>query len=553
MSKEIINLNGIEGLAPRYFGNKPYDVPHPEQVIAGSEGQYADGIVNPMSKLGYLSPANDTVQNVTVTSNPFHGVMSASVVDSINNYFFVGGANHVHKMKSLTGIVFGVTSAEIQTIDYGGPGGVKVTDLEIYTVNGVRRMFYSYRETGGGNIGIYDFSNTYSDGWLSGTCDGGFLTGATNNTRMIVADNGFMYILDGSSLHKLDGTVNGGTNATVTANVLLFPATFQLVDALDLKGMLWISMMRSTRDLDYGESNTAVYNEYCGVYVWDRQSTQATMTDFIPIAGVREIRHIFSFQGVPACFTVSNTRYTQLRVYDGNEFRIVQELGFQAYPRYHDSIHNNGETITWLSNNGIMYVYGSIEPGAKNALYKIGDMTGHITASANFQYAGAIVGVSGTESVTTGYNSTNEAYYLALKDSTATDYAYLMRRWHPYSVNISGSEQHPLAGGFYSMVKQLPKLSFVTGITINFLSESYTSATTDVLDIDIYFNQSSTSWGRTTLKRSDAARGYKYIPIGKSGVNSVQVGLNWKIAGNLQYSINPTFAEINYNIKNKKI
>lgn len=553
MAKEIINLNGIGGFAPRFFGNKSYDIPHPEQITLGNDDQYADGIVNPISKLGYLSPANNTTQNVTITDNPFHGIPRATIVDTINNEFYIGAEAHIYKMTSLTGLLFGVDSAVTDEIRY--PETITVTDFEIYTLNGVRQLFYSYRRDSdnSGDVGAYPLTGTgWNDDWLSADCNGAFELGE-NQIVLTLADNGFMYILDGSALHKVDGTVNGGANGTVTPNVLLFPATFQLLDALDLKGMLWIAIIRSTGDITYGTYSTVATNNYCGVYVWDRQSTQVTMTDFIPIEGVREIRNIFSFRGVPACFTVSNTRYTQLRIYDGNEFKIVQELGFQAYPRFKDSLCNNGETITWLSNNGIVYTYGSSEPGMNDALYKIGDMTGHITAEKTFSYAGAILGVNSSESCSTGYNPTPQAYYLGLRDSTATDYKYLVRRWHPYSVNLSAGTQYPLAGGFYSIIKMLPKLSFVKAITINFLPESYASSSTEVLDIDIYFNQSSTSWGTTTLTRADASRGYKYIPIGKSGVNSVQIGLNWKTANSLTYSINTTFAEIDYNLKTKKI
>ena len=94
--------------------------------------------------------------------------------------------------------------------------------------------------------------------------------------------------------------------------------------------------MQNTTNLYAGIATELVSNEKCGVYIWDRQSTQINMSDYIPIDGVREVRNIFSFKGIPYCFTVSSNRYTQLRRYNGNEFEVVKEFGAEDYPRFSD-------------------------------------------------------------------------------------------------------------------------------------------------------------------------------------------------------------------------
>ena len=520
--KTIIDLSGIGGLAPRYHSERTDNTTHPELRIIGADNQYADGTVNPIAKLGYISPASNTV--TAVTSNP-SAIIGSTVIDTVNSkgYFWERGTK-LHELDSYTD-----TTLDVNRIVTGATG----TDLEIYTVNGVRKLFYAYRHASGGDIGIWDFSSIYDDTWLSATCASGFNTGTTNNTKMIVADNGYMYVLDGSTLHKIDGTTAGGANGTVTANVITFPANFQLIDGLDLRGNLWIALMRSTRDLYSANTDTSLFEELAGVYVWNRISTATDMTDFITIEGVREIRNIFAFRGIPSCFTVSSARYTQLRIFNGNEFRVVQELGPEAYPRFPDSVHDTGDMMFWLGNDGIIYAYGKIIPYGEDALYKIGDMTGHITAGTTFSSGGAIMGAG----------TTQEMFYLCIKDSTNA----LIKQWYPH---YATSSKYPLAGGFYSMVKTLPKLSTVSSITLYY--PPVTTGATEVLDVDIYFNQSTTSWGTTTLTRADGARTYRYIPIGESGVNFVQLGLRWKTGNALSYAITPMYAEIEYEPKTKK-
>ena len=517
--KTIIDLSGLGGLAPQYYNGDQ------NLKILGKENQIAEGFCNPYYRIGVLYPASQSFASVT---NPIGDTVKATQVDSINSdgYFYDDD-----------GIIKAITDLDgTNMTNKRAVASTSGTDLEIYTVNGIRQLFYSYRKTGGGNIGIYNLDTVYDDDWLENACANGFKTGATNNVKMIVADNGFMYVLDGASVHKIDGTTGGGANGTATANVLLFPANFQLIDGIDIRGNMWIALIQSSRDLTYGVGNVDLFTEVCGVYVWDRQSTQVNMTDFIPIDGIKEISTIFTFRGIPACFTVSSNRLTQLRIYDGNEFKIVEELETNSYPRFPDSVHVTGNLIMWVGNNGYIYSYGKAAPGFDDALYLIGDITGQVSAGKTFSVAGAILGVG----------ETDESYYLNLKDSTP---ASLIKRWRPYS-GLSGL--FPLAGNVFSMVKALPKLSTVNSITLYYPPTATTTPATEVLDIDIYFNQSVTSWGTTTLTRADGGRSYKYIPVGKMGVNFVQLKLTWKIANAMNFAITPFYAEVDYTEGTKK-
>lgn len=541
MAELIIDLSGKKGLDKRYFGDYPYAstnsiVPTLRFGTSGTEMTYAKGVANPIAKLGYLSPAAGTF---TAVSDAIpQQLMGASHLDTLNSWiYFTDRAERIYRIDSLNGTTLVVK----QNVT-----GATMTDLEIYMVNGVRKLFYSYRKAGGGNIGMNGFDAAFDDDWLSTVPTGALNTGATNEVKMRVADNGYMYILDGSAVHKLDGTTAGGAGGTITANALLFPPFFQITDAVDMRGTLWISLIGSTREL-YNTTTTGAFSEqYTGVYVWDRQSTAVNMKDFIPIDGIREIRTIHQFRGVPWAFTISSRRYTELRAYTGSGFEVKVQLAQNAYPKFHDSVANAGDMLVWAGVDGYMYAYGKAAPGEEDALYIIGDLTGSGTGSGTFDQAGAIACSGALE---TGDTITSECYYVTVSKTSST--AYFMRKWFPHSYTAENINRYPDAGNVYSLVYPLPRGSTVTSLTL-FYPPSTTSDTTDVLDVRLYFNQSTTAWGPVTLKRSDGFKGYYFMSVGKKNVNFIQFKFTWKTDNVLSESINPSYAKVIYEPTQRK-
>ena len=69
MPKLTIDLTGKKGLAPRYYGDKVYTTSKPNLRYEGGTGQVAEGIYNPLTVLGYMSPANNTTKVVTGTTS----------------------------------------------------------------------------------------------------------------------------------------------------------------------------------------------------------------------------------------------------------------------------------------------------------------------------------------------------------------------------------------------------------------------------------------------------------------------------------------------------
>lgn len=638
MYRMVIDFSGQQGLVSRYFGDFPYNATNPQLSMNGGPSQYASGVVDPIAKYGYLSPANGTYITVLNDTSGSRAVTTATEVDEINLFaFFFDALGTIRRTLTLTQTAI-TASAPTLTNARG-------TDLEFYSSAGIRKLFFAYTDTTGGtgsDIGVWDThgvtstnlsgdqiylyytnnGNTFATGdTLTGSTSGatGHISGnnyqggndgtlflesitgsfvngevitdghahtgnalvdATHtfsslqknfmsalvgggikmsggNTRMIVADNAFMYILDGSFVHKYDGTITGSVDKStsafgvLTTNVLEFPPGFTLTDGIDYRGRLWITLFRSIRDIFASPTNSGIYENYCGVYVWDRETTGTSTQDFIEVPGVREIRAIVNFQSHPYIFDVSASRYTELRVWTGSQFKVVEQLGPEAYPRFHDSVAINGEMMSWLGNDGKMYYYGSMNPGSNNALWMIGDTTTQITALSLFNNGGAILLANDSESESSGLTTTPEAYYLSMLDTSAAK----TLKWYPHAQGPAGASQLAAAGNYFSIVKPLPKLSQTHFLTL-FYPPVGSGGTNTVLSVNIYFNQSATAWNASpiALNQNDALRGYKTIPINATGVNFIQIGLIYPTSTVGLTSI-PTisYASVDYNPTSKII
>ena len=546
MSKISINLSGIKGLAPRFYGNRNDDNSfNNQEAILGVNGQVADGVYNPINNLGFLYPASNTYTNygVTTASAGFNDVFINGVINGKDDeIYFLNTNNSVYEVQDITNTTSGTNDADdfVERITATSAVG---TDSILYELNGVQKYYWTYRNnaSGLGNMGVAtlpDLTNSTAV-FLSASPVNAFSLGS-NNHKLVVADNGFMYILDGSAVHKFNGSISGGTNGTVTPNVLLFPAFFQLVDAIDIRGRMWIAINRTSRNI---RSTTAPpsYNELAGVYIWDRQSGAVNMTDFISIDGIREIRVMFSFHGIPHCFTVSSDGLVQIRKFDGNEFKIIKELGKNAHPRLPGSISIEGDIVTWVGEDGFIYSYGKPDSNLEDGLFKIGKLINTPT------YTGAILKVlepSGDPD--DGY------YYLSYKHASSTAY----NMWYPYGNGASGGQlkTSAVSDTIYYPLVELPKLSHSTELTLYMKPSAGTGSTIHGY-LDIYFNMSASTAITIPIIRTDIGRGYIYQPIGisDSGSNYIQLAFRYDgSAPNFSQELMPIKADIEYEQRGKK-
>lgn len=143
-----IKLSGIEGLMPRFFGDVDRTGPSPNLRIAnednskatsGDNRTMADGVYNPFRMYGYLSAANAQITTVTfAASSTSTNLVSSVLFDKENSEFYVAERGN----NLWLGTTLDATGLTTQGVALGNNN--IITDLEIYQVNGVRKIFYSF-------------------------------------------------------------------------------------------------------------------------------------------------------------------------------------------------------------------------------------------------------------------------------------------------------------------------------------------------------------------------------------------------------------------------
>lgn len=509
--KMYLDLSGRNGLAPRWYGDEGDTIMQYPQYrsinAANTKDQMAAGIYNPERRYGFMTPSSASFTTVTENDGSFNFLNEwrATIYDSAGHAWFAENGYFIWRENSgFTQLQTGNSVQSLVAITTA-----KVTDLEIYQINGVRNIFYSYQNSAGGAKG--DIGNIVSPdsggdvNWFTATATGGSAgLGISNDHFMVVADNGFMYVGDGNYIHKVDGTtLTGGTHGTITPQVLVTSASYVFTDGCDFKGATWFSVV----DNPLTNGNSASFSgNTCGIYIWDRQTTVANVEDFIPIKGVRDIKKIYVTQaGKVRILCMSAKRTTQIREYNGAVFETIQEAHLVSYPTYRDSLSIAGNVVYWLGGDGRTYSHGYLVPGMPEQLYIVGDMTG--VPQTSFA-AGATLYIDANTNLTI----TRTALMFSISDSTPAIYN---RIWYP---NLLGGL--PSTSKVYTLVNYFPfpcKINYVRA----YHNSGNTSGTTVQGTLGILLNQSTTANVSSLITRDDINKGWKYIPVNQGAKNAV--------------------------------
>lgn len=553
MAKLQIDLSGRAGLAPRFWGDIDRTVATPELRILGKEGQMADGIYNPFRRYGYMSPSNATFTDVTL-DNASVGVLSSSIYDSVNDDFYFMDRQECQIYKG-----DGLDDVALTRVNGHGATGTPVSmDLEIYQINGSRKIFYVYEKSGNLEVGVSNlpFDNTTSSpNWLTNAAAAGTATGSanatgsftvaiTNDAFMRVADNGFAYIFQDNNIHKIDGSTNGGASGTLSANVVQFPAYFQIIDAVDYRGNMYIALHQNTQAVLSAGVSVSTNSTPCGIVIWDRQTSSVNMKDYIPLEGIKQIRKIYvSPQGDLRLIVVNSENITEIRKYNGSTFVAIEEAGYLAHPQFHDSVTTIGGLTVWLGYNGNIYAHGKISPFDTEGIFKIGNLPESIQ-TFGITTGAVLFGGGSTDSYSGNTKPYKTGLYVTYNNASSSK---LIKAWDIYGTGADGITT-PLQeqGDVYTLVKFLPAMSSVNFIDIyNF--PIGTTGTSTCGTVKIYFNQSSTAWATKTITRDQAARGYITIDVDKQFINSIQLEIEFKndvFPGTSDYA--PSFAVVDY-------
>lgn len=523
-----INLSGIEGLAPRFWGELTNAPAVPTDKILGGSSQMASGIYNPFKKLGYLSPASTTSTRNTTSSGTVDAIIGSTLYDLTNDdYYFAERGQQIWRLDGFTDTTL------TQALDLGATGTPVIMDLTDYQVNGVRKMFVTYETAGNMEVAISAFPyNSAADDltWLSATVSGAFSNGLTGDAFMRIADNGFAYLFQDNNVHKIDGTINGGANGTVSANVLQFPIFFSIVDAVDYRGNMFIATHQNTEDIRGTGTTDPTGTEQVGVYIWDRLTTVLRTSDFIPMAGATEIRKLFvSQKGTLRAIVTNTSQVTEVREFDGSNFVTLTEAGRNAGPKYADSLSVTSEAAVWQGMDGYIYAYGYPYPGLSEGLFIISDALLNGTPSAVL-----IDNLGGTHST------------IRLGSFNGSTYAVSLIHLNTATTTGGGTVAKQAQGDVFTLVKYLPQMSTVNFIEM-YMSPSGSGGSTTAATIKIYFNQSSTAWASKTVTYDDVKKGYVRFEIDKPYINSIQIETEYSTANSVSVSeYTPSMAIVDY-------
>ncbi len=135
IQKKFIDLSGRKGLANKFQGNLNDTASAPQRIYLGEDGQFADGIFNPLKNYGYLSPANNKYASV---SGSINSRIIATEYDSINDDLYM--AEYGTTLWHLDGL----TDTSLTSDRVLSTSGTILNDLQLYELNGTRQLYYVY-------------------------------------------------------------------------------------------------------------------------------------------------------------------------------------------------------------------------------------------------------------------------------------------------------------------------------------------------------------------------------------------------------------------------
>lgn len=371
-------------------------------------------------------------------------------------------------------------------------------------------------------------SGVEKETWMASLSQTPFTTDIPGNFAFLrTADNGFCYVFASNAVHKIDGSTIGGEFGISTKNVLLFPEYFRITDAIDFRSRLYIAV--HNYPVTVQDTNLNNYRGGCGIYVWNRVSTQLSAADFIELPGVREIKKIYSSpDGVIKLITISESGLTELRQFGYNDsggvvFPTKITMGIGAAPQYPDSFATAGDKVLWLANNG--YVYSEKE----NAISKLFETSAPGATSAllaNNIESGAILYGSGLETADSGFRSNKQGVFLSYEISNVIT----NKKIYPFDLKTgSNGSQTPHQGDVFTGVSFIPVTSVLRGVRVYNAPITGTGSGV-VATVKLYFNQSSTVSMTKTITKDEAKRGYVDFHINKPYIHAIQVEIEWNTA-----------------------
>lgn len=521
MAKIIVDMSGRKGLSNyTSLTNNAYFIEDGELVQSGSD------MWNPFVRDGHLSPSFSSATNVTFDTTLTDAV-KCFVYDAVQDDYYVSAKHQIYKGDSL----LDTSLANV----YVGNASDNILDLELYQVNGVRKLFFVYKTAAGkADIGIsslpYD-SATDNPTWLTGTVTGAFTNDLNNDAWIQNSDNGFAYFLMANQVYKIDGTLSGGANGTISS-ALLFPVDTTVVDSLDYNGKLFIALHKysfNTRLSNLNYYPTGAVES--GIYIWNKATTTASSSDYIPLPSVSIIHKIFlGGNGKISLIATNVSSVTSLYEFDGSSFVVVKTLSIAAYPVLRDGLSKFHNGVVFYAKNGYVYYIGKPNQYSDYGVFQI------YNTDENSYPDGIIfqAKVSDSSALFIGYYSSVPSYKNIIVSMPIN-----------YSELLTSFETQNYSSLYYKTIF-LPHLSTVNHVLV-YGMKCLTSGSTQIGQVIVSIN--SDAFIKTFLVTKDLwSRGYIDIPVEKPFVDSITLRVvypgNVNVGRNEDFS--PAYAEIDY-------
>jgi hypothetical protein len=456
---------------------------------------------------GYISGAWVPVTNLDSNGYVNSTLTAYTLISPSNNppsnsgqYYYIGGArihtsgpNNTLQLDDST-YYANFPVAITGTGAHSGHNSFVASDIVVHkaTSSGTRKVFVSYNDNTDGDVAVCALDGTGYDGaFMSATAASG-ATLSKNPHPLLSADNGFLYIGDGPSIHKYDSTT--GTNGTFTASAIDLPVSWTILDLMSFKGYCWVVAIQGA----YTQYADAV-GRRLGIFLWNYQSRNSGEfsgfekgTPYI-IDGVTNHGGIFIHNGIPHIFARTADNRSKLYRFTGSEFSVVWDEPGDIIPLNKYGISKYMNNIIWASrSDGTIYAFG----------------TSIFSASDTFSVLGSCY-ASGAGILVNGFN------YVQWVSYGNNSFKALATQYGPTD--------------FETTYFDLPKLSVVNGLTLFYWPINDVSGTT--MNIAYYKNYSQgaaqTIYGtHQIINADDAARGFKYFQLGGapfSNVSSIKI------------------------------
>jgi hypothetical protein len=167
MADIVLELSGLRGLSNGHAGDSDMVTPQPNLRISEEENQFVGGFFNPYLRRGYLSPTTTTTVSLSTSTSPDSEFTSVEYDNQTDTTYFGDNTNNIFSGNGLndTSLTLGLTLEDNTIATYTNRKYNSVYDLQIYQINGQRKLFFvgegvSY---GGINDRVFATQETISD------------------------------------------------------------------------------------------------------------------------------------------------------------------------------------------------------------------------------------------------------------------------------------------------------------------------------------------------------------------------------------------------------